>query len=232
MNVTWVEREQARAIIANQVIKTEVVLDVGPGIMPQTYFHPHVHICVEPHLPYIDRLKEEVKGDPSYLFLNCTWDVAFRLFPSKSVDSIFALDFIEHLKKNEGFDFLKEAERIARKQVLIYTPLGFYPQSYEDKEKPDRWGMDGGFWQTHRSGWGIDDFGDNWDLVCCQEFHLIDQNAQPLDKPFGALWAFLNLPFSADRLSQPSDSAFHTTSTIKRLVSKISHLLHSPYSGA
>jgi hypothetical protein len=106
------------------------------------------------------------------------------------VDSVFALDVIEHMEKEEGLQFLKEAERVARKQILVYTPLGFYPQSYEDKNKLDRWQMGGGYWQTHRSGWNPEDFGEDWELICCKEYHFLDENEQPLEKPFGAIWAF------------------------------------------
>ena len=75
------------------------------------------------------------------------------------------------------FKFLQEAERLACKQIVIATPLGFYPQTYEDPDqKPDRWGMYGGVWQTHRSGWAVDDFGEEWELICCADFHQVDQD--------------------------------------------------------
>src|SRR5205085_2801196 len=37
--------------------------------------------------------------DPRYVFVNATWDQVLPMLPDKSVDSVFALDFIEHLEK-------------------------------------------------------------------------------------------------------------------------------------
>ena len=75
----------------------------------------------------------------------------------------------------------------------MFTPWGFFPQSYGPDEDVDRWGMGGTHWQTHRSGWLPEDFGDGWLIVGCEDFHLVDHNDQHLEKPFGALWAFKNL---------------------------------------
>jgi hypothetical protein len=83
---------------------------------------------------------------------------------------------------------IAEAKRVARRQVVIFTPLGFYPQSYEPDER-DRWGMTGGVWQTHRSGWQPDDFDSGWRVIACRDFHHVDENNRPLEKPFGAFWA-------------------------------------------
>src|SRR4029078_10523678 len=121
----------------------------------------------------------ERAGDPRYVLLNATWDQAIGMFPDKSVDSVFALDFIEHLDKQDGLRMLREAERVARQQIVVFTPHGFFPQSYDDPGKPDRWGMDGGYWQTHRSGWAPDDFGDGWDIVICPDCLLLNQHNQP-----------------------------------------------------
>jgi len=49
--------------------------------------------------------------------------------------------------------------------------------------------MKGGRWQTHRSGWTPDDFGPEWHVVVCGDFHVVDENEAPLDEPFGAFWA-------------------------------------------
>lgn len=206
MKIKWVSKEEANIAVGGEVIQTEIVLDVGPGIQPQAYFQPRIHICVEPYLPYIERLRQNTSDDSSYVFLNCTWDVAMTILPDKSVDSIFALDVLEHLEKEEGRQFLERAEKIARRQIVIFTPLGFYPQAYDDpSEKHDRWGMEGGYWQTHRSGWRPEDFGKGWEFVCCEAYHFIDQNEQPLEKPFGAIWAFRNLETTKGKTMAYSD---------------------------
>src|SRR5436190_4493745 len=164
MTVIHVGRDQALDVVRKKVEDAEVVLDLGAGIVPQPFVpKPLVHICVDAHRPYLDRVRRE-RGDPRLVLLNAPWEDAMAMLPDKSVDSVFALDFIEHLEKEDGLRMLREAERVARIQILVYTPNGFFPQSYQPGGR-DRWGMDGGFWQTHRSGWGVDDFGDGWDFV-------------------------------------------------------------------
>jgi hypothetical protein len=125
--------------------------------------------------------------------LNCSWQEAARLFPSKSVDTIFATDVIEHWEKEDGIKFLQEAERIARHQVVILTPIGLYPQYCQDPDRGDIWGMDGGTWQVHRSGWYLEDFGPGWEIIACESFHTVDEYKQPLEKPHGAFWALRTL---------------------------------------
>lgn len=192
MVVTWVKTpEELREVARTKIARTNRVLDVGTGIYPQSFFRPSVHICVDAHLPYLEHLQAENR--PNLILLHNTWRPALAQFTSKSVDSVFALDFIEHLTKSDGIAFLEEARRIACRQVVIFTPLGFYPQCYDDPEKIDHWGLKGGHWQTHQSGWGIEDFTGDWELICCAEYHFTDQDHQPLDKPIGAIWGILNL---------------------------------------
>ncbi len=190
MNLIWLPKEEVDEAVTKKCLQTNIVLDIGSGILPQYFVKPRVHICVEPYLPYIEKLQKDGLDESRYVFLNSPWDVAMKLLPDKSVDSVYALDVIEHLKKEDGLKLLKEAERVARQQILIYTPLGFYPQSYKEQNKADRWGMGGGYWQTHRSGWHPEDFGEGWELICCKEYLFVDEDEQPLEKPFGAIWAF------------------------------------------
>jgi len=60
-----------------------------------------------------------------------------KIFPSKSFDSVAALDLIEHLPKKDGFCLIEDMEEIARKKVIIFTPNGFIAH-------PD-----------HLSGWNV-----------------------------------------------------------------------------
>jgi hypothetical protein len=193
MNVVYVSREQLDAAVRDKVRDVDVVLDIGPGIRPQTLVKPYVHICVDAHRPYLERLQQEAGDDPRYVLVNAVWDVALGMLPPKSVDTVFAIDVIEHMEKEAGRKMLREAERVARQQVVIFTPLGFFPQSYDDPDEPDRWGMDGAYWQTHRSGWELADFDDGWEIVCCKDFHLVDEHDQPLRVPMGAFWAVRTL---------------------------------------
>lgn len=193
MGVTYVSRYRALNLVESKVKQVDVVLDLGPGICPQPFIKPRVHICIEAHRPYLERIKRKLADDPRYVLINARWDQVIGMLPDKSVDTVFALDFIEHLEKEDGLRMLREAERVARRQIVVYTPHGFFPQTYDDPNKPDRWGMDGGYWQTHRSGWDFEDFGDSWEIVCCPDYLVLDEDNQPLEKPMGAIWALRNL---------------------------------------
>jgi hypothetical protein len=200
--VEWVSRDEAHSgeAIRARVEPARVVVDVGPGIRPQTILSPAIHLCVEPFEPYLSRLREDVGNDPRFVFLNATWDGVLPLMPDHSVDTVVALDVIEHLGRSGGRKLLEHSVRIARQQVVVFTPLGFYRQSYRHRGT-DRWGMQGGRWQTHRSGWSPDDFGDEWHIVGCRDFHTVDENEEALDEPFGAFWAVYSRPVSTDASS-------------------------------
>jgi hypothetical protein len=221
MNVAYVPRQQAHDTVTALVRDAEVVLDLGAGIRPQEFVpKPMLHICVDAHRPYLERAKRETGDDPRYVFLNATWNQVLPMLPDKSVDSVFALDFIEHLEKEDGFRMLREAERVARVQVVVYTPDGFFPQQHEPGA-PDRWGLDGGTWQTHRSGWSIEDFGEEWQFVVSPDYIQLDEHNQPLAEPMGAIWALRNLGEPRERryLLMDDRSAWsHTKRILERVL--------------
>ncbi len=69
-------------------------------------------------------------------------------FPPRSYDLILASEIIEHLDKPDGFILLNNAERWAKKKVVITTPNGYVKQdSYDDNPL-----------QIHKSGWNIGEF--------------------------------------------------------------------------
>jgi hypothetical protein len=189
MNISWLARDDLMKVAADKIIPTNIVLDVGAGIQPQTLFIPTVHMIVEPFVPYIEKLMNRQNEISRKVFLNGTWDKTMPLLPDRSVDTVFAFDVIEHFEKEDGLKFIKEAERVAKTQIAIFTPLGLYPQSYEPGNEIDRWGMGGGYWQSHRSGWEPKDFEGDWEFFVCKDFHSTDQHGEVLDQPFGAFWA-------------------------------------------
>lgn len=133
------------------------ILDIGAGIRPQPFFKAASHLCIEPHDEYADWL--ELHGYDVERTTAVDW-----LSSCRPVDSVFFLDVIEHMEKSEGMAALTMARTIAREQVIVFTPLGFIEQSYQPGDK-DRWGMTGGKWQTHRSGWRPDEFPEAATLV-------------------------------------------------------------------
>jgi|GEM_PF-1365629 len=194
MGVHWLDRETFFETALKRLVPAEIVLDIGCGIRPQPYLRPLVHICCEPFDQYLERLEEELRGehDRSYLLMKATWAEAVRLFPPKSVDTVFLVDVVEHVEKEEAVSLLGQTAGIARRQVALFTPLGFYPQDSADG--PDAWGLDGGKWQEHRSGWSPEDFDEFWEVYATREFHTRDSRGNPLENPFGALWAFRTVP--------------------------------------
>jgi len=147
--------------------------DIGPGIRPQTLRRYSRHYCVEPCPEYADWL--DARG----------WQT-FRLtalehlrIGGQYVDALFLLDVIEHMEREEGEEVLRLAQKAAG-QVIVFTPLGFYPQTYTEGE-PDAWGLNGGIWQTHRSGWTPEDF-PGWEIK-------VDPNAHEGHGAFMAIWS-------------------------------------------
>lgn len=51
-------------------------------------------------------------------------DVRKLKFPTKSFDIVLASQIIEHLPKKDGRKFIKDLEKIAKRQVIIATPNG------------------------------------------------------------------------------------------------------------
>jgi hypothetical protein len=193
MTIYYLPKNELFSKAAKRLINAEVILDIGCGIKPQRLICPRVHICCEPFEQYLDCLSEAVKRefDRSYVLVKASWSDAVRIFPDKSVDTVFLLDVIEHLEKSEALELLMKTERIARRQIVIFTPLGFMPQRHLDGK--DAWGLEGGLWQEHKSGWLPRDFGDSWEIFAAKDFHSPDSLHKKLDKPYGAIFAIKNM---------------------------------------
>jgi hypothetical protein len=168
----------------------ETVLDIGCGIRPQEIVDARVHICCEPCQDYMDRLIIETGADPRYVYLQCDVDCAAGIFPARSVDTVFLVDVIEHIEKTRALELLRMLRSVPRRQLVVFTPLGFMAQHF-DEGHADQWGMRGGAWQEHRSGWAPEDFpaSEGWQVLATRVFHTRDAHGEPLDQPCGALWA-------------------------------------------
>lgn len=71
--------------------------------------------------------------------------------PDNSVDVISIIDGIEHMEKKVGRQVINHMKRVARKQILLFTPEG-----YLRNEPKDAWGIGGAdHFQTHKSGWSV-----------------------------------------------------------------------------
>ncbi len=188
-NTKWCAREDLQNIVNEKIMPVDVVLDIGCGINPEPIIKPRIHICCDPFIEYIEELRKITtdRSDRLFLIAQADWRKVVEDFPSKSVDTVFLIDVIEHLSKKEGQELLKKTEEIARDQVVIFTPLGMTHQEVVDGK--DAWSMNGAVWQEHHSGWYPEDFKNGWEIFACKEYHLTDNLEKKLKKPWGAIWA-------------------------------------------
>ncbi len=201
--IEWCSKSELLGRAKAQIQAASVVLDIGCGIRPQSLIRANVHVCVEPSAEYVQLLKQNLKGS-SILVVPLPALEALIALPDRSIDSIFLIDVIEHMPKEVGLEVLKECKRVSRCQVIVFTPLGFMPQHIHAGQS-DGWGMQGGAWQQHKSGWYPEDFPD-WKLIVCKDFHDLDHQGQPVSPAYGALYAIHSKPlnhnlFNADYAS-------------------------------
>src|SRR5215210_8440525 len=109
MTVEWVDRDLLDRAAAALVRQVECVLDIGPGIRPQGFFRPRVHLCAEPHAEYVNILRDSLRGEP-VIVLHATGQDVVRLLPDSAVNTVFLLDVIEHMEKGAGAELLAECE--------------------------------------------------------------------------------------------------------------------------
>ena len=173
--------------VAKLIIPTDRVLDLGCGIKPMSFFTPRTHVLVEPFLEYLELLLFNYGSLPQIVVINSDAGNFTQTLPDGTFDSVFLLDVIEHLPKDQGLSLIQDIDRIARKQSVVFTPLGFEEQDCESEEV-DGWGLSGTSVQQHRSGWLPDDFPDDWTFHVCQDFHEQNWKGEKV-KPFGAFFA-------------------------------------------
>jgi len=177
--------------ISKIIKETDVVLDIGCGIRPMTYFKPKIHLMIEPYQEYVDMLSYKFTGDKSAIIFCKDALLSLQDLSDGSVDSVFLLDVIEHMEKDIGRQVIQHCERVAREQIVLFTPLGFMPQCAESNI--DAWGLSGGQYQEHLSGWEPDDFKDGWHFHICKNFHNLDLKGDGVEKFYGAFFAIKNI---------------------------------------
>jgi hypothetical protein len=118
------------------------ILDVGSGegrAMSAINRHRRYHVVgVDIFRPYLEECRR--KGYHDELAL-C--DIRFLPFKDESFDVVVCFEVLEHLEKRDGLIPIGELERLARRQVMISTPVGF------QKQGP----YHGNLYETHVSGW-------------------------------------------------------------------------------
>ena len=131
--------------------ETKTLLDVACGpswpmkLLRQKYKFDLV-VGVDLYEPYIENARKEKLHDEYVIH-----DVRDLPFPDNSFDTVIALQIVEHLEKDEAWKMVADMERIAKKQVIVATPIGemyhpdedgnelqlhhshFFPQDFEEK---------------------------------------------------------------------------------------------------
>jgi len=176
----YCSRDALHGVATNFLQPAEVCLEIGPGLRPQRLLTCPVHLLVEPYLPYVEKLVVAYPNKP----VLCQEGLDYiRGAFTKSVDTVFMLDVIEHLEKADGSQLLDHALRVARKQVVVFTPLGFMPQHYTESVSWER--VAHSDLQNHRSGWLPEEFA-NAVHVVCEDYHHSSKQV------FGAFYSIID----------------------------------------
>lgn len=122
----------------------QTVLDIGCGpSSPIRFLEFEYSVGVDGHEPSLTEARN--KGTHNEFHL-CDVREISKKFTEKQFDCCVAADVIEHLHKEDGYQLIRDMERIASTKVVIFTPNGFMPQQ----------GKRGNL-QKHLSGWDVDE---------------------------------------------------------------------------
>jgi hypothetical protein len=139
------------------------VLDVGTGRMDSLALVTcPAKIGLDPHRPYLlNRI------DRAGIPINAAAQQLAELFVPDAVDLVMLIDVLEHFAADQARDVLRQAESVAARLVLLFTPRGEFPQ-----EGFDAFSLGGEEYQKHRSAWEPEDLVElGYRVVVLSRFH-------------------------------------------------------------
>ena len=157
------------------VRESDSILDIGCGIRPLADLRfNNPMLCVDIYPPYLDRIKRDK--------LTLLWDARKPLdcFIDQSYDVVALFDIIEHLDKETAVSLIFQAQSIARRKVVVFTPDGFLPQD------SDAWKMGGDEFQKHRSGFKLNELQDLG--FKCQTIPVPEDHQHPSHEAIFGVW--------------------------------------------
>jgi SAM-dependent methyltransferase len=123
--------------------KNDTVLDLGCGYnSPLQNCDIAYSIGVELFAPYLEESRKKTIHN-EYIRA----DIRELNFKPKSFDVVIAIDVLEHLTKNEGYELIKKMRTWARKKIILFTPNGYIWQDNYDNNPL----------QEHLHGWSLDE---------------------------------------------------------------------------
>lgn len=134
---TWIE------YLKREIDRDDTVLDLGCGYnSPLQYCDIAFSVGVELFAPYLEESRKKAIHN-EYVEA----DIREVDFKSKSFDVVLAMEVLEHLAKDEGYELIQKMEAWARKKVIVKTPNSYLHQdTYDDNTL-----------QRHLSGWSADE---------------------------------------------------------------------------
>jgi SAM-dependent methyltransferase len=74
-------------------------------------------------------------------------DVGIMPIKERAFDVVLCIEVLEHLRREDGVKLIKSMEKVARKQVIMTTPVNRYKQK----------AYDGNPYQEHKYVWSVDE---------------------------------------------------------------------------
>ncbi|MFC4778763.1 hypothetical protein ACFO9Q_18365 [Paenibacillus sp. GCM10023252] len=164
-------------LMLSQLHDRESLLDIGSGLCSLLRYMPYKHIiALDIHRPY---LVNRICMEPHIIPLLAEAKSIGKLFIPDSVSTVSFMDSLEHFTKIEALELLQDAEQIAKHQVVVFAPRGYFPQ-----KGIDHYGMNGESYQEHRSSWEPEELeARGYAVTVLKGFH--DHNNSAFTEAFG-----------------------------------------------